>query len=1316
MDVVLREEWGAPTSSGWDPEIADVNRIVVHHTATSVDMNNPANTVKSIYNYHFFRCSDNSGSYDPNNPNCDEPDELWLDIGYNYLIDPYGKIYEGRAGGNGVIGAHAIPNSGSIGISILGDYTNQLPTQAAIDSLVRLSAYLSKLNNFELGWKTSFFGHRDINATACPGNTFYPILNQLPALANQLLTENPNLASVSDQVQLLINDREYLKEGDLAQVIVNTKGLTAGIQNKLLTASRGVEEVYNLGDAIEYKVDESRLDQFLTETRLAVPDSQAQPNYIYRLDTWDNSNPDRSIPDDFDSATHWNLEKVNAPEGWKNMGGCNGDDLCGGSPSVTVAVIDTGAAYENYDYDAGTNYSLYNAAGYWIDIPASTTRTGASAPYEGYERNYRRVPELDNSQFEHPYDIVQDYFCELRDDDPTVPNCNSYEIQKIDHANDDYGHGTFVTSIIAAMTGNSDASSEVVGIAHNVKVMPIKAFFPNDITMCQDYNGAYDPTCSDPDYDFRAVSNSYLIAASVNYAADFGADIINMSLSGPGDDPFLTNAIQEAQDRNVLVVAASGNNGSDVGNYFPANIDGVVTVGATTGTDARASYSNYGAELDIVAPVGNSGSGVASIRYSCLTKDDCSDETDGTLFQTFSSQSSPIVGIGTSFAAPQVSALAAIMRSKYSFPLDEADTANTGQNLMKTYLYNFAQDIGTPGWDSQTGYGLMDIEAVLDGMDPPTLNILTPGSIDVVDTVYSAITWEDVGFQSFVNFYWDTDDSGFDGNLINGCKGIDGDDDTDDSCNFNTSTLQDGDYYIYGCIEDAINTEVCTYSSGIIRVQHDFKSDAGKFIATTDFQTVEFSSDFDVAPIVVAEVSSEVGTDRVFINIKNVTSSGFEVQIRENEPIGYDGFHTPQTISWYAVQSASSDIQIGNISVNENWTTVNFYNEFPTIPTILTTKQTFNGTDLSYTDIRNVTVSSFDLKIEEPYPYDGNHVFEDVGWIALVQYPGGENGIVQGNHEWASVNFSTPFPEPPVLIAGITSEYGIDPAQVDIRNVNKEGFEFRVEEDPLIQDIFHAYEDISWLSVPYNALEVQKGKTIISDDWRNYQFSTEFSSVPKLLFNITSEYGSDTVSPDIRLVDSIHFNARLEEDVFAYWDNFHSDEELSWYSFTSPPIGTDGGIVSINHEWTTVNFSETFSGTPTVFADINSEVGPDTIDIDIRNISSNSFQIRIEEDLGAGWDGYHSSESIAWLAFETPPIGQSGIISVNEDWLHVDFPTPFSSIPNIICDIQTENGTQTVQGDIKNVSTSGFDVRLEEEYHIYDRIHAFEDIAWWAFE
>ncbi len=138
--------------SDWQP----VERIIVHDTGCDItnstcnNNQNPVSTIQGIYRYHAVTRG-------------------WGDIGYNYLIDQQGRIYEGRYGGNGSRGAHVYVdrtkdnfNYGTIGIAILGNYASMAPSQAALDSLTRLTAWLCVVNNLDpLGQRSSFIWHTD---------------------------------------------------------------------------------------------------------------------------------------------------------------------------------------------------------------------------------------------------------------------------------------------------------------------------------------------------------------------------------------------------------------------------------------------------------------------------------------------------------------------------------------------------------------------------------------------------------------------------------------------------------------------------------------------------------------------------------------------------------------------------------------------------------------------------------------------------------------------------------------------------------------------------------------------------------------------------------------------------------------------------------------------------------------------------------------------------------------------------------------------------------------------------------------------------
>jgi hypothetical protein len=122
----------------------------------------------------------------------------WGDIGYNFLIDQEGVIYEGRAGGTNVIGAHTRRNNNStVGISLIGNFQEDYPSEAMMDALTDLSASLSWYYGVDPNddiivhqetaidpylapvHVSSILGHRDAGATSCPGDHVYMLLPRL---------------------------------------------------------------------------------------------------------------------------------------------------------------------------------------------------------------------------------------------------------------------------------------------------------------------------------------------------------------------------------------------------------------------------------------------------------------------------------------------------------------------------------------------------------------------------------------------------------------------------------------------------------------------------------------------------------------------------------------------------------------------------------------------------------------------------------------------------------------------------------------------------------------------------------------------------------------------------------------------------------------------------------------------------------------------------------------------------------------------------------------------------------------------------------
>lgn len=216
---------------------------------------------------------------------------------------------------------------------------------------------------------------------------------------------------------------------------------------------------------------------------------------------------------------------------------------------------------------------------------------------------------------------------------------------------DDVGHGTHVAGIIAAEVNNNEG---VAGMTWYTKVMPVKAL---------DNSGA---------------GTTYSVAEGIIWAADHGANVINLSLGNYAEAQFLHDAIKYAHDKGVLVVAASGNDNTDRPGY-PAAYPEVVAVGATGSDELRAPYSNYGDYIDVAAPGTSIASTYPGSRYAALS--------------------------GTSMATPHVSALASLMLA-----------ANGGltNDRVADLLGKTARDLGAAGKDAEFGYGQIDVRAAVE--------------------------------------------------------------------------------------------------------------------------------------------------------------------------------------------------------------------------------------------------------------------------------------------------------------------------------------------------------------------------------------------------------------------------------------------------------------------------------------------------------------------------------------------------------------------------------------------------------------------------
>ncbi|SPT53292.1 Uncharacterized protein potentially involved in peptidoglycan biosynthesis [Actinomyces bovis] len=199
VEVNTRADWGANESlMEWDRNYAPAKHVVVHHTAGSnaYTASQSASIVRGIYYYH----SQTLG---------------WGDIGYNFLVDKFGQVFEGRYGtlasaaGQMVAGAHARGvNTGSMGISMMGDYSNIDPTSTQLDKVGKLAGWflgragvedargnaplaIQITERYRAGQSVNLpviLAHRDVGYTACPGERGYSKMGQIRQIAQRQMS------------------------------------------------------------------------------------------------------------------------------------------------------------------------------------------------------------------------------------------------------------------------------------------------------------------------------------------------------------------------------------------------------------------------------------------------------------------------------------------------------------------------------------------------------------------------------------------------------------------------------------------------------------------------------------------------------------------------------------------------------------------------------------------------------------------------------------------------------------------------------------------------------------------------------------------------------------------------------------------------------------------------------------------------------------------------------------------------------------------------------------------------------------------------
>ena len=433
-----------------------------------------------------------------------------------------------------------------------------------------------------------------------------------------------------------------------------------------------------------------------------------------------------------------------------------------------------------------------------------------------------------------------------------------------------------------------------------------------------------------------------------------------------------------------------------------------------------------------------------------------------------------------------------------------------------------------------------------------------------------------------------------------------------------------------------------------------------------EWQTVQLVNQYENPAIVVGPLSFN-GKHESTIRIRNVTSSSFDVRVQEWNYL--DGWHTNETASYAVVESGVHTLADGSVivagvsSVSTSWQSLSFGHEFDSSPVVLSQSLTEAESDAIVTRQRNVTSNSFSLRLQEEEAL-GPHLNEDVGWLAVGSKPTGagssqlhtfinKKGV---NHRRTHIQFPDLDTAKPFMLAAMQTSTGSDTASLRVTNLTADGAQVWVDEEQSSdRETRHTHEVVGGI--------VLGGGNLLAT---------------------SSREGSDNDQPP-------------------------SNNENA--------VGEAGWVLSLNHEWQTIQLQHTYDNPAIAFGPLSFN-GSHESTVRIRNVTATSFDVRIQE-----WnflDEWHTTEHAGFMVIEsgvhTLPDGTviAAGVQQNSDsrWQDIQFGHQFETTPVVISQTTTMSEHDAVVTRQKNITPAGFRMMLQEEEA--NGGHGAEDASWIA--
>jgi hypothetical protein len=531
--------------------------------------------------------------------------------------------------------------------------------------------------------------------------------------------------------------------------------------------------------------------------------------------------------------------------------------------------------------------------------------------------------------------------------------------------------------------------------------------------------------------------------------------------------------------------------------------------------------------------------------------------------------------------------------------------------------------------------------------------------------------------------------------------------------------------------------------------------------SASSWQRVNLSRTYD-SPIVVFGPLTSMGGDPAMVRVRNVTPTSFEWQLDEWDYL--DGAHPlRETVGYLVVEAGTHTLAggqklvAGSVTTDQRFKPV-FFSGFTAAPAVFATVTSTAGGSAVTTRIRNVTANRFEVRLQEEERNDDLHAVETIGYVAMGKGSGQIAGLdflsgSTGNsvtQQGFVIRLGNRFASPPVFLGNIQSYQGIEP--VALRMASLTASSARVvaqEEQSQDAELTHPAEDVSYLaiekgtiyatdsaappvnssptvdnqtfSVANNVLDGATVGTVVARDPDNGDSIslTITGGNTNNAFSMDSNSGRLTVADPSKLtVFQFQLTVRAQDSQGA---TDSATVTINVQDAASVALGEAGTVTAGQSgpgQWHRVQLQRSYTN-PIVIVGPLSYNGGHASNVRVRRVTTSSFEWQIDE-----WDyldGGHAAESAGYLVVEAGthvlPDGTrivAGKTYSDHRFAPVALPN-LNGIPVVLATVATVNGGTAVVPRLRDVSGTGFEIRLQEE-QASDGLHAIESMHYVAIE